>query len=177
MRHRGNHREPHRQAQDQGQEEAPAKFFDLRFRGAGGPLLPGNPFHFVARVSNHFSEGCGVGEAGIKPYLGLAGGQVDGGQLHPGDGRQGPVHPGDAGGAVHAPHGEGDFFIRGGNGLDLLGCRSSTDGPEVTYLYRYAARRKARDAARGMVTPGFPAPFRSAGDQGIKTNCVKNDVT
>ena len=93
-------------------------------------------FHFVARVSNHFGEGGGVGEAGIKLYLGLAGGQVDGGQLHPGDGRQGPVHPGDAGGAVHAPHGEGDFFIRGGNGLDLLGCRSSTDGPEVTYLYR-----------------------------------------
>ena len=138
MRHRGNHRQPHRQAQDQGQEEAPAKFLDLRFRGAGGPLLPGNPFHFVARVSNHFSEGCGVGEAGIKLYLGLAGGQVDGGQLHPGGSRQGPVHPGDAGGAVHAPHGEGDFFSRGGNGLISLSAGHQPMDLRLLIYKRYA---------------------------------------
>ena len=69
IRHRGNHRNPHRQAQDQGQEEAPAKFFDLRFRGTGGPLLPGRPFHFVARVRNHPGEGRRVGEARIIPDL------------------------------------------------------------------------------------------------------------
>ncbi len=79
-------------------------------RGARCSL--GHPFHFVARVRNHLGEGSGVGEARIILHLGLAGGQVDGGQLHPGGGRQGPFHPGDAGGAVHAPHGEGDFFSR-----------------------------------------------------------------
>ncbi len=127
-RNRGNHGEPHRQAQDQGQEEAPAKFFDLRFRGAGGPLLPGRPFHFVTCVRNHPGEGPGVGEARIIPYLGLAGGQVDCGQLHPGGGRQGPFHPGDAGGAGHAPHGEADFFSRG-HGPSPLRVQKSCQAP------------------------------------------------
>ena len=52
---RGRHGEPDRQAQGQGQEKAPAIFFDLRFRGAGGPLLPGRPFHFVPRVRDHLA--------------------------------------------------------------------------------------------------------------------------
>ncbi len=65
LRHRGNHAEPHRQAQDQGQEEAPAKFLDLGFRGAGGPLFPGGTFHGVTRLGNHLGEGYGVGKAGI----------------------------------------------------------------------------------------------------------------
>ena len=166
LRHRGNHGEPHRQAQDQGQEEAPAKFFDLRFRGAGGPLLPGRPFHFVARVSNHFLEGGGVGEAGIKLYLGLAGGQVDGGQLHPGGGRQGPVHPGDAGGAVHAPHGEGDFFSRGENGLISLGAgHQQMDLKLLIYIDTPRAKGKGRGQGDGhALLPGAVPVSRRSGD-------------
>ena len=124
MLHRRNHAGPDRQAQDQGQQEAPAKLPDLGLGRAGRTLLPGGAFHFVARFLDHCTEGLNIGGLRVVTHLGLAGGQVDQGQFHPRGGGQGPFHPGDAGGAVQASQGEGDFlgFIRHGEALLTSEC-------------------------------------------------------
>ena len=136
--HRRNHAGPDRQAQDQGHQEAVAEFPDLGLGRTGRALLPGGALHFVARLLNHRAEGLQIGGLGVVAHLGLAGGQVDQGQLHPRGGAQGPLHPGHAGGAVQPSQGQGDFLGFGGHGLwsPWLGFHAKTQKCKVGTAHR-----------------------------------------